>query len=79
MKSPPTLGRWISAGVLTRVWLLVSLFLFVAMQIVSHKDAWHGWVDLWPLLVAYGAGTAGVAVGVVFLLRPRSDHKGVGT
>lgn len=73
MKPPPSLSRWIAAGVLAGVWTIVALLKFVALQIVSHEDDWGGWVDLWPVCIAYGAGTAILVLGLMFLLRPRAE------
>jgi hypothetical protein len=52
-------------------WLIVSLFLYVTLQLLTVDEEWEGWWDVWQVLLVYGVGTAGAGVVITLLLRPR--------
>ena len=69
--NPPRPLRAVAAGLCISCWLIVSLFLYFGLQLLTVDEEWEGWWDVWPVLVVYGLGTAGAAVVVTLLLRTR--------
>lgn len=59
-----TLDRLALLGVAAIAWLLVNGFLVNRLGELS----WHGWSDIWRIMLLAGAGNAGLLVGEVYRL-----------
>lgn len=60
------------ALVILGFWLVVSVFLALAIGLMSADEEWKGWSEALPLLLIYMVFTVVIAIVIWLVARPRT-------